>query len=150
MPQEVKFLTVPLPHKKKDSALIPPPLKTLSCHPYRGICRCPCFLFQSVQSLSHVRLFATPWPAAHEASLAITNSQSLLRLMSIESVMPSNHLILCLPLLLLPSVFPSIRIFSSKSVLCIRWPKCWSFSFSLQLQSEASVPASVPPMNTQD
>ena len=79
--------------------------------------------FSSVQSLSRVRLFVTPWIAAHQASLSITNSQSLLKYMSIELVMPSNHLILCRPLLLLPSVFPSIRVFSSESVLRIRWPK---------------------------
>ena len=85
---------------------------------------------QSIQSLSHVQLFVTPWTAAHQASLSITNSQSLLKLMRIESVMPSNHLILCCPFLLLPSVFPSIRIFSSESVLRIRWPKYWSFSIS--------------------
>ena len=86
--------------------------------------------FSSVQSLSHVQLFATPWTAAHQASLSITNSQSLLKLMSIESVMPSNHLILCYPLLLPPSIFPSIRIFSNESVLLIRWPKSFSFSIS--------------------
>ena len=85
----------------------------------------------SVQWLSHVQLFATPWSAARQASLSITNSQSLLKLMSIDSVMPSNHLILCCPLLLLPSIFPSIRVFSSASVLCIRWPKYWSFSFNI-------------------
>ena len=82
----------------------------------------------SVQSLSHVRVFATPWTVAHHASLSITNSQSLLKLMPIESVMPSNHLILCRPRLLPPSVFPSIGVFSSESVLRIRWPKYWSFS----------------------
>ena len=87
--------------------------------------------FTSVQSLSRVRLFVTPWTAACQASLSITNSQSLLKLMSIESVMPSNHLILCHPLLLLPSIFPSIRVFSNESVLHIRWPKYWSFSFSI-------------------
>ena len=86
--------------------------------------------FSSVQSLSLVWLFATPWTAARQASLPITNSQSLLKLMSIESVMPSNHLIPCHPLLFLLSVFPSIRVFSSESVLCIRWPKYWSFSIS--------------------
>ena len=75
---------------------------------------------------------ATPWTAACQASLSITNSQSLLKLMSIESVMPSNHLILCCPLLLLPSIFPSIRVFSNESALCIRWPKYWSFSFSIR------------------
>ncbi|CAN0538246.1 unnamed protein product [Rangifer tarandus platyrhynchus] len=91
----------------------------------------------SVQLLS-VRLFATPWSAAHQASLSITNSQSLLKLMSIESVMQSNHLILCHPLLLLPSVFPRVRVFSSESVLCIRWPKYWSFSFIISLSHEYS------------
>ena len=85
----------------------------------------------SVQFLSHVRLFAAPWTPAHQASLSITSSQSLLKLMSIESVMPSNQLILCHPLLLLPSIFPSIRVFSSESVLHIRWSKYWSFSFSI-------------------
>ena len=87
--------------------------------------------FSSLQSLSHVWLFATPWTAARQASLSITNSWSLFRLMSIESVMPSNHLILFWPLLLSPSIFPSIRVFSNESVLHIRWPKDWSFRFSL-------------------
>ena len=86
--------------------------------------------FSSVQSLSCIRLFATPWTAARQASLSITNSRSLLKLMSIKSVMPFNHLILCRPLLLLPSIFPSIRVFSNESVLRIRWPKYCSFSFS--------------------
>ena len=94
--------------------------------------------FSSVQSLSHVQLFATPWTAAHQASLFITSSQSLFKLMSIESVMPSNHLILCRSLLLLPSIFPSIRGFSKESVLRIRWPKYWSFSFSISPSSEYS------------
>ena len=94
--------------------------------------------FSSVQSLSHVLLFATPWTAARQASLSITNSWSLLKLMSIELVMPSNHLILCHPLFLLPSIFPSIRVFSSGSVLCIRWPKYWNFSFSISPSSEYS------------
>ena len=85
----------------------------------------------SVQLLSCVQLFATPWTAACQASLSITNSRSLLKSMSIESVMPSNHLTLCRPLLLPPSIFPSIRVFSNESVLCIRWPKYWSFSFSI-------------------
>ena len=89
-----------------------------------------------VQSLSHVRLFGTPWTAARQASLSKTNSWSLLKFMSIESVMPSNHLILCHPLLLLPSIFPSIRIFSNESVLRIRWPKYWSFSFSISPANE--------------
>ena len=90
----------------------------------------------SVQLLSHVRLFATPWTAAHQVSLSITNSRSLLILMSIESVMPSNHLILCRPLLLLPSIFPSIRVFSNESFLRIRWPKYCSFSFSISPSNE--------------
>ena len=93
-------------------------------------------LIQSVQSLSRACLFATPWTAARQASLSISNSQSLLKPMSIELVMPSNHLILCHPLLLLPSVFPSIRVFSSESVLRIRWPKYWSFSFSISPSNE--------------
>ena len=87
--------------------------------------------FSSVQSLSHVRLFATPWIAATQASLSITNSRSSLRLMSIESVMPSSHLILCCPLLFLPPIPPSIRVFSNESILRMRWPKYWSFSFSI-------------------
>ena len=92
--------------------------------------------FSSVQLLSCVRLFAITWTAAHQASLSITNSRSLLKLMSIESVMPSNHLILYCHLLLLPSIFPSIRVFSNESVLCIRWPKYWSFSFSISPSNE--------------
>ena len=88
---------------------------------------------QLVQSLSGVWLFATLWTAARQASLSITNSQSLLKLMSIKSVMTSNHLILCRPLLLPPSIFPSIRVFSNESLLYIRWPKYWSFSFSISL-----------------
>ena len=94
--------------------------------------------FSSVQLLSRVQLFATSWNTAHQASLSITNSQSLPKLMSTESVMPSNHLILCHPLLLPPSIFPSIRVFSSESVLHIRWPKYWSFSFSISPSSEYS------------
>ena len=93
---------------------------------------------QSVQSLSHVRLLATPWTAARQASLSITNSRSLLKLMSTESVMPSSHLILCHPLLLSPSIFPSIRIFSNESALRIRWPKYWSFSFNISPSNEHS------------
>ena len=92
----------------------------------------------SVQSLSHMQLFATSWTAARQASLSITNSRSLLKLMFIESVMPSNHLILCHPLLLPPSIFPSIRVFTNESVLHIRWPKYWSFSFSISLSNEYS------------
>ena len=92
----------------------------------------------SVHSLSRVQHFLTPWTAAHQASLSITNSQSLLKLMFIKLVMPSNHLILCHPLLLLPSIFPSIRVFSIESVLPIRWPKYWSFSFSISPSNEYS------------
>ena len=92
----------------------------------------------SVQSLSHVHLFATPWAAACQASLSITNSWSLLKLMSIKSVTPSNHLILCRPLLFLPSIFPSIRVSSNESVLRIRWPKYWSFSFNISPYNEYS------------
>ena len=94
------------------------------------------FYISSVQSLSHVWLSATPWTAARQASLSITNSCSLLKLMSIETVIPSNHLILCHPLLLLPSIFPSIRVFSNESVLCIRWPQYWSFSFIISPSNE--------------
>ena len=96
------------------------------------------FYFSSVQWLSRVRLFVTLWTAAHQAFLSITNSQSLLRLMSIESVMPSNHLILCPPLLLPPSILPSIRVFSNESVLHIRWPKYWSSSFNISPSNEYS------------
>ena len=94
------------------------------------------YQFSLVQSLSHVRLFATPWTATHQASLFITNSQSPPRPMSIESVMPSNHLILCHPLFLLPSIFPSIRVFFNESDLRMRWPKYWSFSFSISPSNE--------------
>ena len=90
----------------------------------------------SVQSLSRSQLFATPWTAARQPSLSITNSQSLLKLMSVESVMPSDHLILCRPRLLLPSIFPSIRVFSSESALLIRWPKYWNFSFNISPSNE--------------
>ena len=92
----------------------------------------------SVQSLSHVRVFVTPWAATCQASLSIAKSQSLLKLMSIEFVMPSNHLILCCPRLLLPSIFPNIRVFSNESVLCIRWPKYWSFSSNISPSNEYS------------
>ena len=98
--------------------------------------------FSSVQLLSRVRPFVTPWTAAHQASLSITNSRSLLKLMSIESVMPSNHLIFYCPLLLPPSIFPSIGVFSNESVLCIRCPKYWSFSFSISPSNEYSEPIS--------
>ena len=92
--------------------------------------------FCSIQSFSHVQLFVTWWTAAWQASLSITNSWSLLKFLSIESVMPSNHLILCHPLLLLPSIFPSIRVFSNEPVLCIRGPKYWSFNFSISPSNE--------------
>ena len=104
----------------------------LNCHEERNYF---VFGFSSVQSLSRARLFATPGTSS---PLTITNSWSLRKLMSFESVMPSNHLILCCPLLLLPSIFPSIRVFSSESVLCIRWPKYWSFSFSISPSNECS------------
>ena len=97
-----------------------------------------CRTFQSVQSLSHVQLLVTPWTAARQASLSITNSQSLRKLMSIELVMPSNYPILCCPLLLLPLIFPSIRVFSSEAILRIKWPKVWSFSFSICPSNEYS------------
>ena len=93
-------------------------------------------LFSSVQTLSRVWLFATPWTAARQASLPITNTQSPPKPMSIESVMPPNHLILCCPLLLLPSIFPRIRVFSNESALCIRWPKYWSFRFKISPSNE--------------
>ena len=96
-------------------------------------------IFSSVRSLSHVQLFMTPWTAAHQACLSTANSQSLLKLMSIKSVMPFNHLILCHPLLLPPSIFLSIRVFSNESVFCIRWPEYWSFSFSISPSKEYSV-----------
>ena len=97
------------------------------------ICYCS---FSSVQWLSPVQIFVTPWTAVHQSSLSITNSWSLLKLTSIELVMPSNHLILCCPLLLLPSVFPSIRVFSNESALHIRWPKYWSFGFNISPSNE--------------
>ena len=107
-----------------------------------GSCRrslSQCFTkFNSVRSLSPVRLLATPWTAARQASLSMTNSQSLLKFTSTELVMPSSHLILCRPLLLLPSIPPSIRVFSNESALCIRWPKYWSFSFSISPSNEYS------------
>ena len=92
--------------------------------------------FSSVQLLSHVWLFVNPWTTAHQAYLSITNSRSFLKLMSIESVRPSKHLIFCHPLLLSPSIFPSIRVFSNESVLHIRWPKYWSFSFNISASNE--------------
>ena len=111
-----------------------PKLQEISHHSTKSITT----LFSSVQLLSPVQLFATPWTTVHQASLSITNSWSPLKLMSIESLMPPNHLILCCPLLLLSSIFPSIRVFSNESVLCIRWPKYWSFSFSISPSNEYS------------
>ena len=99
---------------------------------------CKVLQFSSVESLSRVRLFATPWIAALQASLSITNSRSLLKLMSVELVMPSNHLIVCRPLLLPPPIPPNIRVFSNESTLCVRWPKYWSFSFSISPSNEYS------------
>ena len=90
----------------------------------------------SVRSLSHIRLFATPWTAARQVSLSLTNSRNLLRLISIESVMPSNHLVLCHPLFVPPSIFPSIRVFSNESLLRIRWPKYWSFNLNISPSNE--------------
>ena len=122
-----------------SGVLLPSPREAISSlnisHTYYAKCICK---NESVQSLSHLWLFATPWTAAHQASLSITNSWNLFKLMSIESAMPSNHLILCCPLLLLPSIFPSIRVFSKESVLHIRWPKYWSFSFSISPSNEYS------------
>ena len=101
-----------------------------------SLCSTPCLQFSSVQLFSHVQLFATPWTAAHQASLLVINSQSVPKLMRHELVMPSNHLILCHPLLLLPSIFSNIRVFSNESVLRIRWPKYWSFSFNISPSNE--------------
>ena len=98
----------------------------------------PCLMVSSAESLSRIRLFATSWTAAHQASLSIINTWSLLKFISIASVMPSNYLILCRPLLLPPSIFPSIRVFSNESVLRIRWPKYWSFSFNISPSNEYS------------
>ena len=121
-----------------NSKLNNPEKKSPEClgHSFMSLCMCAfdkCYLlqFSSVQTLSHVQLFATPWATAHQASPSITNSQSSLRLMSIESMMPSSHLILGHPLLLLPPIPPSIRVFSNESTLRMRWPKYWSFSFNI-------------------
>ena len=114
----------------KDSKYYGHSTAVTNCHKLSG--------FSSVQTHNHVQLFASPWTAARQASLSITNSRSLLKLMSIESVIPSSHLILCHLLLLLSSIFPSIRVFSNESVLCIRWPEYWSFSFSISPSNENS------------
>ena len=127
------------PRDWKRSVFIPIPKKgnAKECSNYRTIALISHTIkFSSVHSLSHVRLFATAWIAACQASLSITNSQSLLKLISIESVTPSSHLILCYPLLLLPSIFPSIRVFSNESALCIRWPKYWNFSINMSPSNE--------------
>ena len=122
-----------------ENSAVPTGLKKASFHSNPKERRCQrMFKFSSVPSLSRVQLFVTPWTAAHQASLSITNSQSLLKLMAIELVMPSNHLILCRPLLLSPSIFPSIRVFSSESFRHIRWPKYWSFSFSISPSNKYS------------
>ena len=110
-------------------------INTFKCSNKNNIVHLP---ISSVQLLSHVRLSVTPWTATHQAFLSITNSQSLFKPLSIELVMPSNHLILCRPLLLLPSIFTSIRVFFSESALRIRWPKYWSFSFSISHSNEYS------------
>ena len=117
--------------------LFPGPPRMASLGDSVKLAACQHVQFSLVQSLSRVWLFATPWTAAHQASLSIANFRSLLKLMSIESVMPSNHLILCCPLLL-PSIFPSMRIFSNESVLHIRWPEYWSFSFNISPSNEYS------------
>ena len=111
----------------------------ISCLLYSEYLQCLRFNMLSlstVQSLSHVQLFVTPWTAACQASLSITNSRSPLKPMSVVLVMPSNHLILCRPLLLLPSIFPSNRVFSNESALCIRWPRYWNFSFNISPSTE--------------
>ena len=124
------------PHEEEESTRTPARLITEQVY---GLLLIWSLTVSSVQSsLSVVSDSATPWTAAPQASLSFTNSQSLLKLMSIESVMPSNHLILCRPLLLLPSIFPSIRVFSNESDLCIRWPKYWNFSFSINPSNEFS------------
>ena len=130
---------MPSSHLTLWCPLLPLP-SSLNLYPNQWLCQWVNYLhqFSSVQSLSHVRLFVIPWTAARQASLSITNSRSLPKLMSIESVMPSNYLILCHPLLLLPSIFPRIRVFSNESVLCIRCLNFWSFSFSISPSNEYS------------
>ena len=133
-----------LPHKRKSvlwtqSSVFVSGMHSPENPDQRGICvghHFPSHQFSSAQSFSRVRLFVTQWIAAHRASLSITNSRSSLRLMSIESVMPSSHLILCLPLLLLPLIPPSIRVFSKEWTLHMRWPKYWSFRFSISPSKE--------------
>ena len=127
----ILFLLLPLQISIQSFLLL-----ILCIHPRHLGCFAFSVQFSSVQSLSHVRLFTSPWTASHQASLSITNSWSPPKPMSIESMMPSNHLNLCHPLFLLPSIFPSIRVFSNESALCIRWPKNWSFSFNISPSSE--------------
>ena len=129
-PDAYRNLTIPLKLKTIRQSIF-----RTSCMDLSLLNRC---IEVSLQSLSHVWLFATPWTAACQASLSITNSQRLVKLMSIVSAMPSNHLILCCTLFLLPSIFPSVRVFSSELVLCIRWPKYWSFGFSIRPSNEYS------------
>ena len=128
---------LPWLHLSLTAFLPPPPVSKSACE-YTGSIRIIQDQFSSVQSLSHVQLFVIPLNAAHQSSLSITNSRSLLKLMSITLVMPSNYLILFCPLLLLPSIFPNIRVFSNESVLSIRWPKYWSLSFSISPSNEYS------------
>ena len=124
----------PLHHFKLNTSRQPRLKRTEFPAPFFPLLTPP-FQFSSVQSLSRVRLFVTPWTAARQASLSITSSRSSLKLTSIQSGMPSNHVILCRPLLLPPSIFPSIRVFSNESVLQIRWPKYWSLTFSISLSN---------------
>ena len=125
-------------NSRRPTLAVSLPSKHTGRTPHASVCStvCSTYLFSSVQLLSRVWLFATPWTAARQASLSITNTRNLLKLMSIELVMASNHLILCRPHLLPPSIFPSIRVFSNKPVLHIRWPKNWSCSFSISPSSE--------------
>ena len=134
-----------LEHSTLNFTLIYSPVDLITWHSLKGFIsfhsssfESVVLIFSSVQSLSPVWLFVTPWTASHQAFLSITNSRSLLKLMSIESVMPSNYLILCCPLILPPSIFPSIRVFSNESVLRIRWPKYWSFHLSISPSNEYS------------
>ena len=137
MPENLENSAVARDYKRSVFFTVPKKGNAKECSDYHTIALIAhTSKFSSVQSLSRVQLFATPWIAAHQASLSITNSRSLLRLMPIESLMPSSHLILCHPLLLLPTIPPSIRVFSSESTLRIKWPKYWSFSFSISPSSE--------------
>ena len=136
------FPIINIPHQRGTFVTTDELAMTHHSHPestvYTGVQSWACIFYQfsSIQSLSSLRLSVTPWTAAHQASLSFTNSRSLLKLKSIKSVMPSDHLILCRPLLLLPSILPSIRVFSNESFLHIRWPKYWTFSFSISPSNE--------------